>query len=357
MPQVAAFIPDSLSDGVPETQRGRYLLDIAYRELIDSHTLKTLNPKTGKIFLGSHFNTDGTNSFLPHDVALATNPSNQDKVDLGMCGDEWFSATWVDYLRNRLGLNDEAGIAIMTGCSAGNQAIAIGADGIARGNLEWALVGGAELMHPIIFQELSALRVLSYNGCKPFSKGRDGFVLGEGIGLLLLESRKVAEEHGRRVLAQFCGSGHSSDAYHPAKVEPSGEGAYLAMELALEHANCKPAEVGFICASGSGTQTADAAETSAIKRLFLDKIPPVSALKSQVGHSIGGSGALEAIVTVLALNHQVLPPTVGFIPGDPNCDIDYVSDGPRGSSFDVAINNTFALSGNNCTTVMKRGYL
>jgi 3-oxoacyl-[acyl-carrier-protein] synthase II len=189
---------------------------------------------------------------------------------------------------------------------------------------------------------------------RPFDADRNGFVMGEGAAALVLEARDRAVERGAPILAELAGYGASSDAYHMTQPHPEGEGAVRSMSAALEDAGLSPASVGYVNAHGTSTLPNDRIETLALKRLFGSKVPPVSSTKSMTGHTLGAAGALEAVFCIEALNHQVLPPTINYETADPDCDLDYVPNAARPSTFDVAMTNSFGFGGHNATLVFTR---
>jgi 3-oxoacyl-[acyl-carrier-protein] synthase II len=184
---------------------------------------------------------------------------------------------------------------------------------------------------------------------RPFDKRRDGFVMGEGAGILILEDGDLAEQRGAPILGEILGYGATSDAHH--LTAPSSEGAVRAMKLALKDAGLEPSEVDYINAHGTSTPLNDASETKAIKLVFGDEAPPVSSTKSVIGHLLGAAGAVEAVATIQALRERVAPPTVGWEERDPELDLDYVPDGPRTLSSAngraYALSNSFGFGGHN----------
>jgi 3-oxoacyl-[acyl-carrier-protein] synthase II len=191
---------------------------------------------------------------------------------------------------------------------------------------------------------------------RPFDADREGFVIGEGAGILILESLEYAEKRGARILAEIVGYGMSGDAYHITAPEGNGDGAYRVMRAAIRDAKLEPAQIDYVNAHGTSTPLGDAIETKAMKRVFGDyarKIA-VSSTKSMTGHLLGGAGGLEAGISVLALLDQVLPPTINQETPDPECDLDYIPNHMRKASVEHALSNSFGFGGTNAALLFKR---
>jgi 3-oxoacyl-[acyl-carrier-protein] synthase II len=249
----------------------------------------------------------------------------------------------------------------VTACSASAQAIGDALDLIRAGRVDAVVCGGSEAaVTRVAIAGFAAMKALSTRNddpegaSRPFDAGRDGFVMGEGAAALVLEERDRALARGAPILAELLGYGVTSDAYHMTQPHPEGDGAVRAMKLALADAELAPSAVGYVNAHGTSTPPNDRIETLAVKRVFGDKVPPVSSTKSMTGHTLGAAGALEAAVCILALNAQVLPPTINQEDPDPDCDLDYVANKARPANFDVAITNSFGFGGHNTTLVFKR---
>jgi len=191
---------------------------------------------------------------------------------------------------------------------------------------------------------------------RPFDKERDGFVMGEGAGILLLESVEHAEKRGAQIYAEIIGYGMTSGAHHMVMPAPEGKDAAKAMSLALEEAGIGPTDVDYINAHGTSTQANDRIETHAIKKVFGDyayKIP-ISSTKSMIGHLIGAAGAVELIVCALAIQDSIIPPTVNYKVPDPDCDLDYVPNTARRGKIDIALSNSFGFGSNNAVVVVRK---
>jgi 3-oxoacyl-[acyl-carrier-protein] synthase II len=191
---------------------------------------------------------------------------------------------------------------------------------------------------------------------RPFEKNRDGFVFGEGAGVLILETREHAEKRGAPILAEVAGYGASADAFHVTQPDPEGAGATLAMRAALNDAKANPDEVDYINAHGTSTPYNDRVETIAIKSAFgvEAKRIPVSSTKSQTGHLLGAAGAVEAMVSVLAVARNVIPGTINLDESDPECDLDYVGEGPRETNVRLALSNSFGFGGQNSCLLFRK---
>jgi 3-oxoacyl-[acyl-carrier-protein] synthase II len=193
---------------------------------------------------------------------------------------------------------------------------------------------------------------------RPFDKDRDGFVIGEGAGILILEELEFAKRRGAKILAEVIGYGMSADAYHMTGIAPEGQGAQRSMRNALADAEIKPEAVGYVNAHATSTPAGDGNESLAIEKVFgehaLSHKLKVSGTKSMTGHLLGGAGGLEAGITVLALQNQMLPPTINLDHVDPECRLDYVANKAAACEFDVALSNSFGFGGINATLVMRR---
>jgi 3-oxoacyl-(acyl-carrier-protein) synthase len=253
----------------------------------------------------------------------------------------------------------------VTACAAGTQAIGEGAEFIRRGVADVAFCGGGEsaLTTDGALAGFCAMRAVTFNhndeperASRPFDARRDGFVLSEGCGILVLERLEHALERGAPIYAEVLGHASSSDAYHIAAPAPDGRGAVLAMRWALRDADLGPGDIDYINAHGTGTPVNDATETQAIKTLFGERAydVPISATKSMIGHSMGGAGALEAIVSVLTIRDGIIHPTINYEVPDPACDLDYVPNEARRARVNTVLSNSFGLGGQNACLVVGR---
>ena len=247
-------------------------------------------------------------------------------------------------------------------CATGTQAIGEGAEFIRRGVADTVLAGGVEgLIHEAAVAGFAAMRALStrFNdtperASRPFDKDRDGFILSEGAGVVVLERMDKAVARGARIYAEFLGHASSSDAFHVAAPDPEAAGAIRAMKWALQDAGLGLDQVSYINAHGTSTPVNDLTETVAIKKLFGEQAYniPVSSTKSVMGHAMGGAGAIETIFCVKAVAESVLPPTWNYETADPECDLDYVPNAPRPADVKTAMCNSFGLGGQNACVVV-----
>ncbi len=251
----------------------------------------------------------------------------------------------------------------VSACSTSAHAIGEGWKSIRIGETDAVIAGGAEAaITPLGIGGFDVMKALStrnddpQRASRPFDKDRDGFVQGEGAGIVILEELEHAKRRNAPILAELVGYGANSDAYHVTAPSPDGEGAARCMRLALQSAGLKPEDVGYINAHGTSTPYNDATETKAIKTVFgthAYKLA-VSSTKSMTGHMLGAAGAAETVVCVLALARNVLPPTINYTTPDPECDLDYVPNQPREVRINVAMSNSFGFGGTNAVLLVKR---
>jgi 3-oxoacyl-[acyl-carrier-protein] synthase II len=251
---------------------------------------------------------------------------------------------------------------ITTACAAGTQAVGEAFRLIARGDVDFVLAGGADSRQdPLLLLAYAALGAVSRAGrppdkvSRPFDGQRDGFVLGEGAGVLLLEELEHARRRGATVYGEVLGLGSSFDAYAVTKPDPTARGAARAIEWALQEARVDPGEVDYINAHGTSTRLNDLMETVAVKRVFGEgaRALPLSSIKSMVGHLIGAAGAVEAVALALTLQQGVLPPTINHTHPDPECDLDYVPNTAREMPVRTAVSTSFGFGGQNAALVMR----
>ena len=248
-------------------------------------------------------------------------------------------------------------------CASGNNAVGEAFRLIRDGRQDAVIAGGTEAATtPLGLGGFAAMKALSTRNdeperaSRPFDKERDGFVMSEGSGMLVLEERERALRRGARIYAEMIGYGTNGDAYHITSPAPEGEGAARCMALTLEDGGVTPADVDYINAHGTSTPYNDANETTAIKTVFGDHARriPVSSTKSMTGHLLGAAGAVEAIYSVLALHHGMLPPTINYETPDPDCDLDYVPNEPRQAAIGVALSNSFGFGGTNACILLRK---
>ncbi|MFZ0618489.1 MAG: beta-ketoacyl-[acyl-carrier-protein] synthase family protein [Candidatus Acidiferrales bacterium] len=243
---------------------------------------------------------------------------------------------------------------VSTACSSANHAIGQAFRLVRDGLADVAITGGSEAPFTLgMLKSWEAMRVISPDTCRPFSKDRRGMILGEGGGMMILEPWDAAQARGAKIYAEICGFGMTSDAHH--LTQPTVDGPARAMAGALREAGMWPEEIGYINAHGTGTPGNDPVESRAIRAVFgahADKIS-ISSTKSMHGHALGAAGALEAVATALALHHGILPPTANYNEPDPECDLDYIPNQPRVLRVAAALSNSFAFGGLNAVVAFR----
>jgi 3-oxoacyl-[acyl-carrier-protein] synthase II len=251
----------------------------------------------------------------------------------------------------------------VSACATSAHAIGEAWKSIRLGETDAVIAGGAEAaITPLGMGGFSVMKALSTRNddpagaSRPFDKDRDGFVMGEGAGIVILEELEAAKKRGANILAEVVGYGANSDAYHVTQPAPEGEGAARCMRLALESAGMRPDEVGYVNAHGTSTPFNDANETKALKAVFGDHARKlmVSSTKSMTGHMLGAAGGAEAVVAVKVLTDNKIPPTINQATKDPDCDLDYVPNTAREARVDVVMSNSFGFGGTNAVLVLKR---
>jgi 3-oxoacyl-[acyl-carrier-protein] synthase II len=252
---------------------------------------------------------------------------------------------------------------VVTACASGNHAIGDATKIIERGDADVMIAGGAEaIIVPLTIAGFCSMKAMSTRNeepekaSRPFDAGRDGFVCGEGAGLVVLEALEHAVRRDARVYAEVVGYGMTADAHHMTAPDPEGDGATRAMQIALASAGVGPTAIGYINAHGTSTPYNDKFETIAIKRVFGDHARrlAVSSTKSMTGHLLGAAGGIEAIATVLALHHGLLPPTINYETPDPDCDLDYIPNQARKVDVEYALSNAFGFGGTNATLAFRK---
>lgn len=253
--------------------------------------------------------------------------------------------------------------ATATACSAGAHAIGDSFRLIERGDADAMICGGAEsAITPMSVAGFASMRALSTHNSepqkasRPFDAERDGFVIGEGAGIVILEELEFAKKRGANILGEIVGYGMSGDAFHVTMPDETGSGAIRVMERAIKDAGISPEQIGYINAHGTSTPYNDKFETLAIKTVFGDHAAnlPVSSTKSMTGHALGAAGGIEAVFSILAMRENTLPPTINYEHPDPDCDLDYVPNEPRQKSVDCVLSNSFGFGGTNACLVFKR---
>lgn len=252
---------------------------------------------------------------------------------------------------------------VVTACATGVNAIGDAYHIVKRGDAVAMLAGGAEApINPIGLSGFSAARAMTTNNeagakaSRPFDLNRDGFVIAEGAGVVMLEDYEFAKARGAKIYCEIAGYGMSGDAYHITMPDAQGDGAFRSMRMALRTAGMTPEDVDYINAHGTSTPYNDKFETMAIKRAFGDTAykVPISSTKSAVGHMLGAAGAFESIVCILAMRDNIVPPTINYETPDPECDLDYIPNVSRKHQVDVALTNSFGFGGHNASLIFKR---
>ena len=251
---------------------------------------------------------------------------------------------------------------ISTACATGTQAIGEAADLIRHGRADAVIAGGVEgIIHEAALAGFAAMRALStafnsepHRACRPFNLDRDGFILSEAVGVVILERLDHAVARGAKIYAEILGYASSSDAFHVAALDPAAVGAIRAMSWALKDSNLQPDQIDYINTHGTGTPANDGTETNAIKKLFGDHAykMAISSTKAVTGHALGAAGAIEAIFSICAIHHGIIPPTWNYEVPDPECDLDYVPNAPRTAAIRTALSNSFGLGGQNACLVV-----
>ena len=253
--------------------------------------------------------------------------------------------------------------ATATACSAGAHAIGDSFKIIQRGDADIMICGGAEsAITPMSVAGFASMRALStrnddpLHASRPFERDRDGFVIGEGAGIMILEEMEFAKRRGARIYAELVGYGMTADAFHLTMPDETGSGAIRVMTKTMKDAGIKPEQVGYINAHGTSTPYNDKFETLAIKKTFGDHAYKlaVSSTKSMTGHLLGAAGGIEGVFSVLSLHRKVLPPTINYVNPDPECDLDYVPNVPREAEVEYALSNSFGFGGTNAALLFKR---
>lgn len=309
------------------------------------------------VFIGSGIGGIGT----IHDESTALNGGSWKKVSPFFVPSSIVNMV-SGYVSMRFGLRGP-NIAVATACTTGAHAIGLAGRLISHGDADVMIAGGAEMAtNPLGLAGFCAARAMSTRNdapseaSRPFDKDRDGFVLGDGAGVVVLEEYEHAKQRGAKIYCELVGFGMSGDAFHYTLPAENGDGARRCMTAALRDAGLNPDSVQYINTHGTSTLAGDIAETQAIKGAFGDHARrlPVSSTKSMTGHMLGAAGAAEAVFTILALRDQVIPATINLHNPDPQCDLDYVPHTARPAKLDVAMSNSFGFGGTNGTVIFRR---
>jgi len=245
-------------------------------------------------------------------------------------------------------------LALPAACAAGNYAISFAADLIRSGRADVVVTGAAEILQELQFSGFVRLAAMAPERCQPFDLNRQGLLLGEGAGMLILESEAHAARRGVRPQAEVREYGLSCDAYHITRPHPDAAGSIVAMRGAIERSGLTPADIDFVNAHGTGTKANDLAEAKVMRDVFGDRRVPISSMKSMLGHCMGAASALEAIGCIFTLETGLYPPTIGYDTPDPECDVDVVANKARRGKSDVVLNNSLAFGGYNAVTLFAK---
>ncbi len=251
---------------------------------------------------------------------------------------------------------------VVTACASSNHSIGDAMRVIQNGEADIMITGGAEAaLSPLGFAGFCSMRAMSENedpntACRPFDKNRDGFVMGEGAGILILEEYEHAVNRGANILAEIIGYGATGDAYHITAPDPEGSACVKCLQMAIDDAGIRPEQVAYLNAHGTSTPLNDSSETKCIKKVFGEhaKKLAVSSTKSMTGHLLGAAGGIEAVITVMAIREGFLPPTINLQDPDPECDLDYVANTGRKADIEYAMSNALGFGGHNGALVFKR---
>ncbi|GDX91511.1 3-oxoacyl-[acyl-carrier-protein] synthase 2 [Planctomycetia bacterium] len=348
----------------------RFAIGAARQAVHDSgiHDSPGFNPARFGVYLGAG---EGQQNFLQF-MSLVSEAYRDGRIDLRNFTESFISrmnpryelelepnmpAAHLSSLFNAQGPN----LNCLTACAASSQAIGEATEIIRRGEAEMMLSGGAHSMiHPFGVTGFNLLTALSerndspQTASRPFDLNRDGFVLGEGAGMLLLEELEHAKSRGARIYGEILGYGSTADAYRITDIHPEGRGAVACIRMALQDAERNPEEIGYVNAHGTSTRVNDQVETMAVKGGLGEHAwkTPVSSIKSMMGHLIAAAGAVEAITCLLAIRDGVLPPTINYETPDPECDLDYIPNQPRETRIKAALSNSFGFGGQNVALIL-----
>ncbi len=245
-------------------------------------------------------------------------------------------------------------LVVPTACAAGNYAVSIARSWVRSGQAEVVLAGGSDPLSRVAFTGFARLGAIAPEHCRPFDRERKGLLIGEGAGMVVVESLRSARRRGARIYAEVAGAGFSCDAHHMTMPQPDGVGIGLAMRRALEDARVGASDVHYVSAHGTGTKANDKIESAAVRQLFGGESPaPISSIKSMIGHTMGAASTLETIACCLAIQEGAIPPTIHHETADPECEVDVVPNEARDHRVGIALNNAFAFGGNNSCLVLR----
>lgn len=270
---------------------------------------------------------------------------------------DWFTAGLANSVACELGFRGLS-MSIPTACAAGNYTIGYAFDLLEAGRLDIVFAGGSDPMNQLVFAGFNRFRAMAPDKCMPFDLERKGLIVGEGSGILVLETLEHALKRKAHVYAQVLGYGIGCDAYHPTGLHPEGKGVVAAIDMALKKAKIDIREIDYINAHGTATPLNDKIETKVIKKIFgrRAKAIPVSSIKSMIGHTMGAASAIEAAACALIVEENIIPPTINYKTPDPDCDLDYVPNKARRQKVDIALSNSFGFGGNIGVLLIKKFY-
>jgi len=304
-----------------------------------------LRQRRGQVCVGTT-DAESHDSDKLAELEVAGGPQAMDPVLAGRLSADRLSAS----IAWEFGLADAETVTIATACSAGNYAIASGLDALRLGDADFALCGGSDAICRKSFTAFYRLGAIAPDVCRPFDRGRQGILNGEGAGIMVLETLESALARGARIYAEVLGYGMNCDAQHP--VAPDEDSVARCMELALADAGVRPGQISFISAHGTGTRANDLTETRAIRRVYGAAVPPTVSVKSMLGHAMGAASALAAIACALAITHGFIPPTINHVETDPECEIDCVPNHYAEADVRIVQNNGLAFGGNNAVVIL-----
>lgn len=317
---------------------------IAAREAIEDAGLPRLSRVRTGMISGTSVGGMGKTELNYRDYLRYENKETLSLIDTHDCGDS------TQTIADALHCNDYV-TTISTACSSAANAIMLGARLIRNGFLDRALVGGVDSLTRFTLNGFNTLMILDKEHCKSFDGERRGLNLGEAAGFIVLESEKAAKEGGRYVYGEIKGYANTNDAYHQTASSPEGKGAYMAMKKALEKAGLRPSDVDYINVHGTGTPNNDLSEGRAMERLFEDGVPPFSSTKAYTGHTLGAAGGIEAVISLLSINHQVVFPNLNFKNRMPEINLEPVTEVKTSVSVKTVLSNSFGFGGNNTSLV------
>ena len=297
------------------------------------------------VFIGTTMGETTIDYTLPNSHSKRKNSKNllrQNQLDNLIC----------DAL-NELEINDVEVNLFCNACSGGNYALIAGFEGVRNGRINAVIIGGVDSFSTLAYYGFSRLNAIASDVCKPFDKNRDGMLVAEGVGCLLLESEEHALSRNAKIYAEVVGYGMSSDAYHINAPHPEGRGSECATQKALKYAGVNPNQVDYISAHGTGTVANDKIESKILGNIFGEKTP-VSSVKSMLGHTMGAASAIESIVCCLAIRDNKIPPTVNHTTEDSDCNINCVPNYYQNKEITYAMNNSYAFAGSNASVIFKK---